>query len=239
VTGYLVKWFGWRTAFVVPGLVSIACGLLFAWLAQPETEPPARRTSKAKVALTQAQLARAFLVMTAAAATGGILFNMTTNANTQLMAERFRGVLEDPALLGLLLALVYAVASLAQVVVGRLIDRHALRPLYVRVALLQVPLLLLAAYAQGWFLFAALIGVMVTIFGAIPFTDAMIVRYVDDRLRSRVAGMRLAVGLGISSVAVWALGPVVKGVGFATLLLVLAGIASITAAVVNFLPDEG
>jgi MFS family permease len=176
--------------------------------------------------------------MTAAAATGGILFNMTTNANSHLMTERFRGVVEDPALLGSLLAIVYAIASLAQVVVGRLIDKNALRPLYVGVAALQIPVLLLAAYAQGWLLFVALVGVMVTIFGAIPFTDAMIVRYVDDRLRSRVAGMRLAVGLGISSVAVWALGPVVKGVGFSTLLLVLAGIAAVTATVVNFLPDE-
>jgi hypothetical protein len=56
---------------------------------------------------------------------------------------------------------------------------------------------------------AALLGTMVLIFGAIPFTDAVIVRYVDDRLRSRVAGMRLTV-LGFSSLAVWLLGPVVK-----------------------------
>ncbi|RYF36019.1 MAG: MFS transporter, partial [Comamonadaceae bacterium] len=104
--------------------------------------------------------------------------------------------------------------------------------------LLQIPLLVVASFAQGWLLFAALVGVMVAVFGAIPFTDAMIVRYVDDRLRSRVAGMRLAVGLGISSAAVWALGPVVKGVGFGTMLLVLAGIAALTATIVNFLPDE-
>ena len=86
--------------------------------------------------------------------------------------------------------------------------------------LLQVPLLLLAAQAQGWWLYAALLGVHDrSIFGAIPFTDAMIVRYVDDRMRSRVAGMRLAVSLGISSLAVWLLGPLVKGMGFDTLLL--------------------
>ena len=238
LTGYLVKWFGWRMAFAVPGVLCLACGLAFAWFCPHETEAPSKRSTKAKVTLTQAQLARAFVVMTAAAVTGGLLFNMTTNANTQLMTERFRGVVEDPATLGILLAVVYALASLAQVVVGRLIDRMPLRPLYMKVALLQIPLLVLAAYAQGWLLFVALVGVMVSIFGAIPFTDAMIVRYVDDRLRSRVAGMRLAVGLGISSLAVWALGPVVKGVGFGTLLLVLAGIAAVTATIVNFLPDE-
>jgi MFS family permease len=238
VTGYLVKWFGWRMAFAVPGVVCLGLCLAFAWLCPRETEPPSKRATKAKVSLNEAQLARAFLVMTAAAATGGLLFNMTTNANTQLMTERFRGVLEDPAMLGILLSIVYAIASLAQIVVGRLIDRMPLRPLYFRVALLQIPLLVIASFAQGWLLFAALVGVMVAVFGAIPFTDAMIVRYVDDRLRSRVAGMRLAVGLGISSLAVWALGPVVKGVGFGTMLLVLACIAAVTATIVNFLPDE-
>ena len=54
---------------------------------------------------------------------------------------------------------------------------------------------------------------MAAIFGAIPFTDALIVRYVDDAMRSRVAGMRLAVSLGASSLAVWLIGPVVKAAG--------------------------
>jgi hypothetical protein len=50
--------------------------------------------------------------------------------------------LGDPATLGLMLASIYAVASLAQVIVGRLIDRVALKPLYLSIALLQVPVLL-------------------------------------------------------------------------------------------------
>ena len=62
-------------------------------------------------------------------------------------------------------------------------------------------LLIVAAYTQDWGMFLALMAVMIFIFGSIPFTDAMIVRYVDDRLRSRVAGMRLTVAFGISSAA--------------------------------------
>jgi len=52
-------------------------------------------------------------------------------------------------MLGLLLGGVYACASLAQVVVGRLIDRFPLRPLQLTVVLCQVPMLLWAAQAQG------------------------------------------------------------------------------------------
>nr|HET7857935.1 MFS transporter [Caldimonas sp.] len=238
LTGLLMQWLGWRAAFAVPGLVCVALGVVFMRVVPPETESPAKRKGGAQVRLSRAQVARALAVMTMASATGGILFNLTTNGNAQLLTERFRGVINDPATLGLLLASIYAVASLAQVVVGRLIDRVALKPLYLGIALLQVPVLLLSAHEQGWWLYAGMLATMVFVFGAIPFTDAMIVRYVDDRMRSRVAGMRLAVSLGISSLAVWLLGPLVKGMGFDTLLLVLAGVAMCTALTVLWLPSE-
>jgi MFS family permease len=239
LTGFLIKWIGWRAAFIVPGIVSIVCGIVFAISCPRETESPAKRKgAKAKVVLTPAMLARAFLVMTMAAVASSLLFNFTTNGNSQLLTERFRGVLEDPAVLGALLALIYTIASFAQVVVGRLIDRMPFKPLQLWMSVIQVPLLIFAAHTQDWWLFVALLAVMVFVFGSIPFTDAMIVRYVDDRLRSRIAGMRLTVAFGISSLAVWALGPMVKGMGFQTLLWIMAGIAAVKAAIVLLLPDE-
>ena len=238
LTGFLIKWIGWRAAFAAPAILSLICGLWFALACPVETEAPAKRKGAAKITLTPAMLARVLAVMTVSAATGSVLFNFTTNGNGQLLSERFQGVVSDPALLGILLAVIYAVASLMQVAVGKLLDHFAVRPIFLGIVLLQIPLLVFSAYAQGWWLFAALLGVMVFIFGAVPFIDVMIVRYVDDRSRSRVAGIRLAVSLGISSVAVWLLGPAVKGLGFETLLLVMAGFAACTAFVVLWLPSE-
>ncbi len=237
-TGFLVQWLGWRAAFAVPGLLAIGCGVAFARWCPHELEAPAKRAGKARVTLPPALLARVFAVMTAASATGTLLFNFTTNGNAQLLNERFRGIVEDPASLGMLLAAVYAVASLAQVVVGRLIDRVPMKPLYLGIVLSQIPLLALASQATGWWLLGLLLAVMVFIFGAIPFTDAMIVRYVDDRIRSRVAGARLTISIGISSLAVWLLGPFVKASGFDSLFLGMAAIAVCTLAVVAWLPDE-
>ncbi len=236
VTGFFIKYFGWRAAFAVPGLIAIGCGLLFARHAPREEEPPSRRKSKT-VPLPRATMAKIVAVMTLTAITSSLLFNFTTNGNGQLLRERFVGVVEDPATLGILLAIVYAVASLSQVVVGRLIDRFPLKRLYLAIVMLQAPLFLLAAYADGWALFALQIAFMIVIFGAIPFTDAMIVRYVDDRMRSRVTGIRLAVSFGVSSLAVWMLGPVVKASGFAVLLVSMAVIALFTLLFLSFLPE--
>jgi len=238
LTGLLVGWAGWRAAFIVPGVLAMAMGVLFMRLAPHEAEPPARRGSKAAVALPNALLARVFAVMTVGAIASGVLFNFMTNGNGQLMAERLRGVVDSPTRVGALLATVYAVASITQLVVGKLIDRYPLKPLYLVMVLGQVPLLLLASRAQGWWIFVALLGTMAMIFGAIPFTDAMIARYVDDRLRSRVAGMRLTVAFGFSSAAVWLLGPMVKANGFGAMLAVMAGFSLLSALALSALPSE-
>ena len=235
LTGFLVKMIGWRAAFVVPGLLAIACGVLFAALVPREETAPAKRPKKS-VDLPRDVMVRVFFVMTLAAISSSLIFNFTTNGNGQLMTERLRGLVDDPATLGVLLAVVYTIASFAQLVVGKLIDRYPLKRVYLPIVAAQVPLFLLAAQAQGWGLYVAALGFMIFVFGAIPFVDAMIVQYVDDRMRSRVSGMRLAVSFGVSSLAVYTLGPVVKGAGFATLLLVMAGLAAMTTLFVSMLP---
>jgi len=237
LTGFLVKHVGWRAAFAVPGGIALLCGLLFLALVPREETPPAKRPKKS-IDLPRAVMARVLLVMTLAAISSSLIFNFTTNGNGQLLAERLRGLIDDPATLGVLLAAVYTVASFAQLVVGKLIDRYPLKWVYLPIVALQVPLFLLAAGAAGWPLYAVVAAFMIFVFGGIPFVDAMIVQYVDDRMRSRVAGIRLAVSFGVSSLAVYLLGPTVKAAGFGTLLTVMAVISAFTTLFVALLPGR-
>ena len=84
----------------------------------------------------------------------------------------------------------------------------------------------------------AMTGFMLLVFGAIPFTDAIVARFVDDSMRSRVSGLRLAISFTISSSAVWALGPFVKASGFTTLLITLAAITACSAIFASQLPGQ-
>lgn len=236
-TGLLVQFAGWRAAFAVPGLIAIACGLIFMKVAPAETESPARRAGR-QLDIAPADRRRAFLVMTLTAVTGGLIFNFTTNGNGELLKSRLPLLLEQPALMGALLAGVYGVASLAQVVVGRLIDRVPMKTLMIAIMAMQPLLFGAASLAEGWAFYTLMIVFMIFVFGAIPFTDAMIVRYVDDRMRSRVTGMRLAVSFGVSSLAVWLLGPLVKASGFTTLLVLLAAISAMATLFASMLPTQ-
>ena len=237
LTGFLVKQVGWRAAFAVPGAIAMLCGVLFLLLVPREEMAPARRPKKS-VDLPPAVMARVVLVMTLAAVSSSLIFNFTTNGNGQLLSERLRGLVDDPARLGILLAIVYTIGSLAQLVVGKLIDRYPLKWVYLPIVATQVPLFLLASGAGGWALYATMVAFMVFVFGAIPFVDAMIVQYVDDRMRSRVAGIRLAVSFGVSSLAVYLLGPTVKAAGFGTLLTIMAVISGFTTLFVSLLPGR-
>lgn len=235
VTGFIVKYVGWRAAFAIPALVSIACGIAFARAAPPEAMAPARREVTRSM-LPKHALAHVFAVITVASISGSMLYNFTTNGNAELLRERFHGIVEDPALLGALLAAVYVAGALAQLAVGTLLDRVPVKLLYAAIVAMQVPFFAAAMSAQGWALYALMVAFMIAVFGAIPFTDALIVRYVDDTMRSRVSGMRLTVAFGVSSLAVWILGPLVKAAGFRTLLLLMAGTAMVTLGIVMLLP---
>ncbi|TAG44771.1 MAG: MFS transporter [Betaproteobacteria bacterium] len=236
LTGFLVKHTGWRAAFIAPGLTCMALGAYFAYVVPRETASPAQRKNANPLVVDRAIAIRVFAVLTVTTTLGGVLFNFTTNGNGELLRERFSAVAGDPAKLGLLLAGIYAVASLAQLVVGRLIDRFPIKRIFLPIVAAQVVAFVCAIHAHGWAFYVLATLYMMFVFGAIPFTDAIIARFVDDSMRSRVAGLRLAVSFGISSLAVWALGPFVKASGFATLITLMAVIATCSTIAVAFLP---
>lgn len=235
-TGFLVKYLGWRMAFAVPGVLCLLFGCAFALLATRERAAPAKKKAGTAAAPAGVSIAKLLLVMTVAATSGSLLFNFSTNSNYELLADRMGRILQDPARIGLLLAMVYTVASLAQIIVGHLIDRLPLKSLYLGIVAAQAVLLALATVTDGWTFYALQFLFMAAIFGAIPFTDAMIVRFVDDSMRSRVSGMRLTVSLGASSLAVWLIGPLVKQAGFAALLGVMTATAVVSLLILSQLP---
>jgi predicted MFS family arabinose efflux permease len=237
LTGFMVKYFGWRAAFIFPALMAMLMGVMFARLAPEEAEAPAKKKAEPHPIPRHITM-RALVVMTVAATSGSLLFNFTTNGNNELLRERFTGIITDPAALGVLLAVIYSVSAFSQVIVGRLLDQIPMKPLFLCIVGSQIVLLALATQATGWALFFCALGYMAAIFGAIPFLDAVVVRYVDDRTRSRVAGIRIAISFGVSGIAVFLLGPIVKATGFETLLISMTLIACFTAFTLTWLPSE-
>lgn len=100
------------------------------------------------------------------------------------------------------MAIIYAVAAFAQIIVGRLIDRLPIRRIYICVLLVQAPVLLAASTLHGLSLVAVTLVPMALIFGEIPIHDALVARYTPSHWRSRVYAMKCFVGLGMGALGV-------------------------------------
>ena len=230
VSGALADWLGWRAAFIVPGVLSIAVGAAF--YAFGRTLPAPRSAAKpAGAKLPAAMLARIFVVVAIATSTGGVIFNATTVSMPKLFDERLSALTDTTLGIGVLVCIVYLIAAMAQLLVGSLIDRYHVKNVFVPVVALQIPLLVAAATTQNLAMLVIAVAMMFFVFGQIPINDAMIARYTADEWRARAYAVRYVVSFGASATAVPLIAWVHRSYGdFNPLFMILAALAAITLA---------
>jgi MFS family permease len=201
IAGALAYWISWRAAFIIPGLASIAVGILFA-VTVPEAAAAARPSGGGpRAGFSRGLLARVFAILVVTTMFGGVIFNSTTVAMPKIFDERLSSLVNTTLGIGILVSLVYAFAAAAQLVVGHLLDRGALKSVLVTVLGLQVPLLLAAAFFDNYLMLAVAMAMMFFVFGQIPINDAMVAAYTDEAWRSRMYALRYVVSFGASALA--------------------------------------
>ena len=262
LTGYLIDLAGWRAAFVVPGIVSIAVGLVYAWLRWPEvTAGRAGRSSKAGPAgpprldpQVARMLKRISVIVFVSAAFSSLIFQSTSFSLPKLFDERLpqigkslldalkswglAGGADMATMVGFFTFIVFTVASFAQLLVGSLLDRHGPRPVFMAAASLQLVFFaLMPGLTEGWAL-AVAIGFMLGAFGQIPITDYMIGRMATGEFRARVYGARYVVSFTALALALPLISFVYSSWGFDALFRVLAFAAFVILVAVACLPRQ-
>ena len=244
ITGYFIDHGGWRFAFVVPGLVSIGFGILYAAIFWREirssTHTGLRNTAATSSPVTtpdyKALVRRITIIVFVTTAVSSIIFQSTTFALPKVFDERLRGLASTATGLGQLAFLVFAVASVGQLIVGYYLDRVGPRIVFMTVAAVQaIFFALMPGLFDGPALLCA-VAFMLAAFGQIPINDYMISRMAQGEFRARIYGVRYVV----SFTALAATLPLIKFVyatwGFDTLFRILAASAVVILAVVSQLP---
>jgi MFS family permease len=239
IAGWFADHLSWRAAFIAPGLVAIAAGIAFAALVPSPSASATRQRAGTARPVPDALARRAFAVLTVATMCSGVIFAATTNAMPKIFDERLSALVHTTTGVGMLVAAVYVIAAMAQLLVGQLIDRRSLRGVFLTLAVLQVPLLLLAGVLTDWSMLLIALAMMFVIFGIIPINDAMVARYVHEGWRSRAYAVRYVVSFGASLPAI----PLVaylqpRPQGFVPLFGVLAAVALGTLAAALLFPSE-
>ncbi len=243
ITGYFIDHGGWRTAFVVPGIVSILIGIGYTVLMWPEIVRPKERkraagAAKVLPADVKALLFRVSAIVFLTTAVSSIIFQSTTFALPKVFDERLQGIAVSATTLGQLAFVVFAVASIGQLVVGHFLDKVGPRTVFIATAAVEVTFFLLMPGLIDWAALICALAFMLAAFGQIPINDYMIGRLAEGEWRARIYGVRYVVSFTVLAATLPLIAFVYERWGFDVLFLVLAASAAVILSAVLMLPSR-
>ena len=194
LTGFIILNSNWQLSFLVPSLICLIFGIAqlrgFKEIDIKE-EKTKQKTSNGLVEGWKIVL----LSLTMTTLAGGFIFGSLTFLIPRIFEVNLSGISVDIAITGLLAGIVYAIASLSQVGVGYLIDRYSPKIILGFVGIGQFFLIYLSSLYIDYALFFVMLMAMFFVFGQVPITDAILVRYVDDRWRARILSIKFLINL--------------------------------------------
>ncbi len=126
ITATLTAVLSWRGAFFVPGVICVVTAAVYLWLVPEEKEGHAAARSKAPdVALSPVLAATIFGLFVVVALSAGLVFNTISVSLPKIVDERVGNDISLVAVGGLTTA-VFLCGALAQITVGRLVERFPL-----------------------------------------------------------------------------------------------------------------
>jgi MFS family permease len=257
-TGYFIGHGGWRAAFIVPGIFSTLVGMLYAahqWtpIMHRHREGPAKVTASGSLAPEyKALLMRISVIVFITTAVSSLIFQSTTFALPKVFDERLQGIAQDvtrwlsttglpvqseiSTALGAFTFAVFAIASMAQLLVGILLDRYGPRSVFLAVATIQIVFFALMPGLSGGWALATALGFMLGAFGQIPITDFMIGKLASGPSRARTYAARYVVSFTVLAASLPLIAFVHATYGFDMLFHIMAVAASVIFMATACLP---
>lgn len=238
--GLLTDAFSWRAAFIVPGVLIFATGILFFVLLKKGIVHDRETVPVAAHQASRGEMVRVISVLAVTMLCTGLIYQSTSPALPKVFSERLIDLAGGGMLgIGAMVALVYMTAGSFQIIAGRMCDRYPLKRVYLLAFISQIPFLVLAAqFGGGMLLFAALVMVSANQ-AALPVENTLVARYAPKDRRALAFGLKFIIAFGFSGIGVWLEGVIYDATGgLHWLFMMLAAVATVGFAISWLLPDD-
>jgi MFS family permease len=189
ISALLAAWIGWRAAFLAPAVLALGTGVLYLWLTPDDGHHRSKRQAVPAVPLPARAMTVLFALFIGIALSAGTVFNLLTIALPKIVDERLAENV-PLVLVGSIATLVLVCGGLAQLCVGRLVERFSPHMLFAAITALGFAGNLWAAFADGVPLMIALAVAIAAIYGQVTVNDIVLARYTADAWRGRVYAVR-------------------------------------------------
>ena len=226
ITGLLAAWLGWRAAFVVPAILCVATGLAYWTLVDADIHTAATRKKTAEVALSRRVAITMLLLFIVISMMSGLVFNTVLVALPKLVDEQL-GAGANLTVVGGLATAVFMCGALAQIAVGRLVERFSAPMLFAAVVTMQFFGILASSHTSGPALLLSLAVSMAAIYGQVTVGDIVVAKFTADAWRGRIYAVRYFLNFTSSAAAVGLIALLHDRGGFALVLAVIAACAGV------------
>ncbi|HAG46926.1 MAG TPA: MFS transporter, partial [Gammaproteobacteria bacterium] len=165
-----------------------------------------------------------------------LIFQSTTFALPKVIDEVLADIAVSASAVGWYAFVVFAAASVGQLIVGFLVDRWSLKWVFLVVAAFQVLFFWVMIGLSGLLALSVAVAFMLVVFGQIPINDVLIGRVTRSEWRSRVFAARYLITFSVSATAVPMIAWIHAGWGFDSLFALLAVVAAMIVFAVVLLP---
>jgi len=237
LTGVIGQYLGWRFAFIIPGIVTMLIGVVFALTVAHEDRSGTRQAA-AQARVARQDMWRVILALLIVVIAISTTFNAVTVVLPKLFAERLADLTRSPALLGVIAACVYVFGAMTQYTIGKLLDRHSLKTVSLPLSFMLAPFLYFAATLSNWPLILVSIGIVMGAFGQVTVNDAMVGKYTTEEWRSRAYAVRYFVGFTAAGASVGLVAWLYQQGGFVTMLRTFGVLCLLVILAALILPRE-
>jgi len=194
ITGLILFYGNWRLCFLLPGFFCIIYGLQFlkALKIEPSSEVNKRVISGRPFAKHWHRALSSIALSTISA---GFIFGAMTFLVPRYFETYLSNISTSVAVTGLLAGLVYAIASFAQIAVGKMIDKFSPKLILLIISAGQILFIYFSSIFENWSLFFITLFAMAFVFGQVPINDIILSRYIPDEKRAKILSIKYVLNL--------------------------------------------
>ena len=194
ITGLILFYGNWRLCFLLPGFFCIIYGLQFlkALKIEPSSEVNKRVISGRPFAKHWHRALSSIALSTLSA---GFIFGAMTFLVPRYFETYLSNISTSVAVTGLLAGLVYAIASFAQIAVGKMIDKFSPKLILLIISAGQILFIYFSSIFENWSLFFITLFAMAFVFGQVPINDIILSRYIPDEKRAKILSIKYVLNL--------------------------------------------